>query len=264
MKKFLIPLLMVGCFQYALQVAAASNQLADSDTTSHAQRTKPDSEGNWGGLSFSNVSMAMFQGDLEDYSAQWGGVEGLGLALDDISRSRRIEVNPFEYRQRILGEFIAITTGFGFDWWHVAVDPNIRLDFDETLGQVVGHAVEATSSPLNKNRLDVVYLRMPILASVRSSRSGDRGMHVEAGFVGGYRIFNRYFQSYQENGSPIDVINREFPTNPFQIHAHVAVGFGSVSLLAEASLLPFFQEQRNPEMHSLSLGLHFAFNNPRR
>jgi hypothetical protein len=85
---------------------------------------------------------------------------------------------------------------------------------------------------------------------------------VEAGFVGAYLLGNSYQYQYKQNGSTTNVKEKDFRVNPLQINARIGVGFKNVSLLGEASLLPFFDEVQTdqPTMHAFSLGMHFAFN----
>ena len=94
----------------------ASATTCPADSTEFRKKRKMESKGNWSGLSFSALSMAQFQGNLEDYTATWGAREDLGLITDDAFDSFRVSINPFERRQKLLGEFLGITTGIGFDW----------------------------------------------------------------------------------------------------------------------------------------------------
>ena len=250
----------IGFFLFTL----CSGMIAHSQTTPTdslvIQKKKCPSEGYWGGLSASIVSMALIQGDLEDAQGMWGSPQGLGLVTNEVSQSWRIGLNPFEHRQRLLGEFVALTTGIGFDWWHVSVDKDHTLVFDSDADLVVPQVGSSPPLDLTKNQMDAVYIRVPILASLRTSRFGDSGLHIEAGFVGAYRIFNQYSYSYTENEQTTKVTSKDIPINPLQLHARLGVGFGNVSLLTEMSLMPFFDETRSPAAHSISVGIHFAFN----
>ena len=251
--------ILLTCGLFLIASDAFSNENLVNDTIPQPSK-KPSSEGYWGGLSLNLVSMAQFQGDLEDYDASFGAPDHLGMELDDISESWRVELNPFEHRQRFIGEYIAFTTGLGFDWWHVGIDDEHLLYFSEDEERVMSTFIGSDSLAISKNHLDAVYFRLPLLVSLRTSRKGDQGMHVEAGLVGGYRIWSQYKTKYKHGGIQTEQTVDAFPINPFQLHARFAVGFGNVSLLTEVSLLPFFEESRSPEVHSLSLGLQFAFN----
>lgn len=241
--------------------AVASTWINAQNDSTHT-KSKTESEGYWGGISLSAASMAQFQGNLENYDASWGVRPDLGMVTDDALISWRMELNPFEYRQRILGEFVAFTTGLGFDWWHFGVDNEHILQLDESTEMVTALEVSGDSLNMQKNQLNAVYLRLPLLISLRTARSGSKGLHVEAGLVGGYLLGRSYEYEYKMNGSTSNFKEDNFPINPLQINGRIGIGFKNVSLLGEASLLPFFDEVQTdaPTMHSFSLGLQFAFN----
>ena len=243
----------------AVPFVAKSSDWLPSDSLSKS-KMKPESEGYWGGISLNKVQMGQFQGDLEDYTASLGAPTHLGMKLDHVTESWRIELNPLEYRQRFIGEYIAFTTGLGFDWWHVGIDDERILYFNPDEERVMSNFVNSDTLTINSNKLDAVYLRLPFLLSLRTSRSGDEGLHIEGGLVGGYRIWSQYQTNFTSGGTETEEVVSDFPINPFQLHARLAFGFGNVSLLTEASLLPFFEETRSPNLHSLSVGLQFAFN----
>jgi hypothetical protein len=235
-----------------------SNPVMHSDSTEIKTEKKAKSLGNWRGLSMSAVSMAQFQGNLESYDASWGARDGLGMITDDALASWRLELNPFEKRQRMIGEFIGITTGLGFDWWHVGIDNAHRLQYDEAMDVVTADAFSPDSINVSSNFINAVYLRVPLLASLHTYRSGKSGFHIEAGFVGGYLLHGKYTFE-QKTSSSTNTAVEDFPISPLQVNARLAVGFGKMSLLGEASLLPFFEENPmdSPSMHSFSVGLQF-------
>ncbi|MDE0979785.1 MAG: outer membrane beta-barrel protein [Flavobacteriales bacterium] len=250
-------LLILGILAFPFN--ATSFDWLESDSLSKSKK-KPESEGYWGGISLNKVLMGQFQGDLEDYNASLGAPAHLGMKLDHVTESWRIELNPFEYRQRFIGEYIAFTTGLGIDWWHVGIDDERILYFNEEDERVMSNFIGSDTLTINSNSLDAVYLRVPFLVSLRTSRKGDKGLHVEAGLVGGVRIWSQYKTHYESGGTETEQTTSDFPINPIQLNARVALGLGNVSLLAEASLLPYFEEIRSPNLHSLSIGLQFAFN----
>jgi len=249
-------------FLSGVQSHAVASTWMNAQNDSTQTKSKSESEGYWGGISLSAASMAQFQGNLENYDASWGARPDLGMVTDDALISWRMELNPFEYRQRILGEFVAFTTGLGFDWWHFGVDNEHILQLDESTEMVTALEVSGDSLNMQKNQLNAVYLRLPLLISLRTARSGSKGLHVEAGLVGGYLLGRSYEYEYKMNGSTSNFKEDNFPINPLQINARIGIGFKNVSLLGEASLLPFFDEVQTdaPTMHSFSLGLQFAFN----
>ena len=230
-----------------------------TDSTEALNNRKMESKGNWSGLSFSALSMAQFQGNLENYTATWGAREDLRLTTDDAFDSFRVSINPFERRQKLLGEFFGITTGIGFDWIRLGVAPDRVLGYDASSETVVATVLEPNSAEVTVNRINALYLRVPVLASVHLFRSGGSGLHAEGGLVAGYLLHGKYNREFQ-SGTTDSVTEEDFPITPLQLSARIGVGFGKVSLLAEAALLPFFDENPadSPSMHSFSVGIQVA------
>lgn len=238
----------------------------DSTGTSASSNDKERSKGYFGGLSISAVTMMQFAGDVqnpdevatEDFT--WGAPDTLGLLTSDVTNSWRLEFNPFEYRQKILGEFLGITTGIGFDWWRMSVDANRELYYDESADQIASNLLPTDSLDVKKHRLDAVYVRLPILVSLRTAKEADEGLHLEAGVVGGYRLTGRYYREYDTNFNTTTQLDKSFPINPFSLNGRLAFGYGNVSVVAEIGLLPTFEETRSPAVNNGSVGIHFAFN----
>ena len=230
-----------------------------SDSIDTREKKKIESKGNWRGLSFNALSMAQFQGNLEDYTATWGAREDLGLITDDAFESFRFSINPFERRQKLLGEFFGFTTGIGFDWIRLGIAPDRVLGYDEESDTVVAYDLQPVSTEVEINRINAVYLRVPLLASVHLFRAGGSGLHAEGGLVAGYLLHGKYNREYKL-GATRTVTEEDFPVSPLQLSARIGVGFGKVSLLGEAALLPFFEENPadSPSMHSFTVGIQVA------
>ena len=96
-----LPSLLLASALVGVQYASAAT--CPTDSTETRSERPVESKGNWSGLSFSALSMAQFQGNLEEYNATWGAREDLGLITDDALESFRLSINPFEKRQKLLG-----------------------------------------------------------------------------------------------------------------------------------------------------------------
>ena len=252
-----LPSLLLASVLVGVQHASAAT--CPNDSTETRSERPVESKGNWRGLSFSALSMAQFQGNLEDYNATWGAREDLGLVTDDAFESFRLSINPFEKRQKLLGEFIGITTGIGLDWIRLGIATDRVLGYDESTETVVATVLEPNTVDVTVNRINAVYLRVPLLASVHLFRTGGSGLHAEAGLVAGYLLHGKYNREYQV-GATDTVTEEDFPVSPLQLSARIGVGFGKVSLLGEAALLPFFDENPadSPSMHSFTVGIQVA------
>ena len=256
MNAFLSSLLLTSALVGGLHASAST---CSTDSTETRTERPTESKGNWSGLSFSALSMAQFQGNLEDFNATWGARGDLGLITDDAFESFRLSVNPFEKRQKLLGEFIGITTGIGFDWIRLGIAADHVLAYDETNETVVATVLDPNTMDVTINRVNAVYLRVPLLASVHLFRTGGNGLHAEGGLVAGYLLHGKYNREFQV-GATETVTEEDFPITPLQLSARIGLGFGKVSLLGEAALLPFFDENPAdlPSMHSFTVGIQVA------
>ena len=252
-----IPSILLASALVGVQHASASTR--QSDSTETKKKRASETKGNWRGLSFSALSMAQFQGNMEDYNATWGAREDLGLITDDALESFRLSINPFEKRQKLLGEFFGLTTGIGFDWIRLGIATDRVLGYDESTETVEATVLETNAVNVTVNRINAVYLRVPLLASVHLFRTGGSGLHAEGGLVAGYLLHGKYNREFQA-GATDTVTEEDFPISPLQLSARIGVGFGKVSLLGEAALLPFFDENPSdsPSMHCLTVGIQVA------
>jgi len=149
---------------------------------------------------------------------------------------------------------VGITTGVGVDWWRVGIDNAYRWNPD-TSGidvQVVG------GGEVLRNRLNMGWVRIPVLASVRTAREADKGLHIEAGAVGGYRVFGVLARETKTGGTVVRETSHDLAINTFQLNARVLVGIRKVSVFVEAPLLPLFTDAPDQFAAAGTLGLHVA------
>ena len=246
---------------FACVGSASASAHCPTDSTTTAKKRPVESKGNWSGISFNALSMAQFQGNLENYDATWGAREDLGLITDDAFESFRLSINPFEKRQKLLGEFFGITTGIGFDWLRLGVDPERRLVFNEATSTVLAESVDLNTTTMRVNRVNAVYLRVPVLASVHLFRSGGKGLHAEE--RPGSRIpVARQIQPRIRARNNRLRYRRGFPCRTHSTQCSIGRRLWQRQLVSEAALLPFFDESPadSPSMHSFSLGLQIALN----
>ena len=173
---FSLALFVAGLAQSAEARATATSMPCDSLNLKKEEKAK--SVGNWRGFSASTVSMIQFQGYMEDYDASLGARDGLGIVSGDVTQSWRVEFNPFEKRQRVLGEFIGLTTGLGFDWWRVGIDDLHRLQFEDASNSVTAEVLSPDSIQVTKNHVNAVYMRIPLLASLHTYKREIGSAHV--------------------------------------------------------------------------------------
>lgn len=172
--------------------------------------------------------------------------------------SWNIQINPFEYRQPLIGDVFGITTGLGFDWWRFNVSPQTVISRNEN-----GVLTLATDSDrqVRRNHLSLSYVRIPLLVSLRSRSNPEEALHLECGLVGGVRIHNQYVRKTSDSESKyVDKI-KGFGMNPLQLNARLVLGFGGFSVFAEVPFRPLWSESfmgDNPLIYPVTLGVKFS------
>lgn len=230
-------------------------------SVSAEERKKWGQQGNWAGFGV-GTGIFLHHADLQSWDpwrllsdevifeapAAWE------LETANVASNWRLEANPIEYRQRILGNLVGITTGVGVDWWRVGIDNAYRWNPDTASidVQAVG------GGEVLRNRLNMGWVRIPVLASIRTAKEADKGLHIEAGAVGGYRVFGVLARETKTGGSVVRETSHDLAINTFQLNARVLVGIRKVSVFIEAPLLPLFTEAPDRFAAAGTLGLHFA------
>lgn len=230
-------------------------------TVSAEERKKWGQQGNWAGFGM-GTGIFMYHADGSEWDAfrllsdevVFEAPEVWHLETANVSTNWRLEANPIEYRQRILGNLVGITTGVGVDWWRFGIDAAYRWQQDTSavLAQSVG------GGEVLRNRVNMGWVRIPLLASVRTAREADKGLHIEAGAVAGYRVFGNLVREFKSGGSVIREASSDLAFNTFQLNARVLVGIRKVSVFAEVPLLPVFTSPSDHFASVGTLGLHVA------
>jgi len=225
------------------------------------ERKKWGQQGNWAGFGV-GTGIFMHQTDGGDWDpwrllandVAYEAPTSWQWVTSNAASNWRLEANPIEYRQRILGNLVGITTGVGVDWWRVGIDNAYRWNPDTS-----GIDVQAVGGgEVLRNRINMGWVRIPILASVRTAREADKGLHIEAGAVGGYRVFGVLARETKTGGTVVRETSHDLAINTFQLNARLLVGIRKVSVFVEAPLLPLFTESPDRYAAAGTLGLHVA------
>jgi hypothetical protein len=253
---------LIACTLTLLPAWASALECSDSTrAVSAAERKKWAQQGHWAGFG-AGTGIFMHHADGAEWDAfrllsdqvVFEAPQGWHLETANVSSNWRLEANPIEYRQRILGNLVGITTGVGVDWWRFDIDAEYRWQPD-TQAVVVENV---GSGEVLRNRVNMGWVRIPLLASVRTAREADKGLHVEAGAVAGYRVFGGLVREYKSSGSVTRESSNDLAFNTFQLNARVLVGIRKVSVFAEVPLLPLFTSPSDHFASVGTLGLHVA------
>ncbi len=256
------------CFAGVCMVWASTTAMGAADfpcdstrSVSAEERKKWGQQGNWAGFGV-GTGIFMHQADGQTWDpwrvlandVVYEAPEAWELTTSNVATNWRLEANPIEYRQRVLGNLVGITTGVGVDWWRVGIDNAYRWNPDtsgidvQTLG----------GGEVLRNRLNMGWVRIPVLASVRTAREADKGLHIEAGAVAGYRVFGVLARETKTGGAVVRETSHDLAINTFQLNARVLFGLRKVSVFVEAPLLPLFTDSPDRYAAAGTLGLHVA------
>lgn len=191
--------------------------------------------------------------------SDWGAPTSWSLADDRIGSNWRIELNPIEYRAKLIGERFGLTTGFGFDLWRVGVEDGVKLAYADAAANTGLEAVTVDSLNMRRHALRAGWVRVPLLLDVHTSKTPGEGFHVAAGIVGGVKLYSSYMRVYEDAvGGDWKEKYKGFGINRFAASGRIQAGFKHVSLVVEVPMLPFFEGDLENHVGAVTVGLHFG------
>ncbi len=170
----------------------------------------------------------------------------------DYSRSLTFRLNFLEKRIRIIGDFVALTTGMGVQWNRYGLKNNYDVSFNKD--SIFG--VENTSVNYTKNLLKATYLQIPLMLDLNTSHNAKRSFHLSAGVIGGYKITSRLKTRFEDEGRTYkNKTKGHYQFNPFQAYATVQVGYGKFTLFANYGLTRIFEKNKGPQLYPFTIGV---------
>lgn len=197
----------------------------------------------WAGveLGFNGYSNKLFNTTLPN-----GGAYAL-----DYLRSNVVNINPFERNISLYKNYIALTTGLGFQFNRMMFENNTTLvPFKDSI-QVI-----ASSTSFSKNMLKASYLTVPLLLHFNTSKNHDKSFHFAVGGQVAVKLGSRSKQVYDVDGDKKrDIYKNDFNLNPFQYGLTARVGYGQVNVFANYNLSEVFKSGKGPELYPFQIGV---------
>ena len=191
--------------------------------------------------------------------SEWGTPAAWSLADDRIGSNWRMELNPIEYRAKLIGERFGLTTGFGMDLWRVGVEDGVKLTFADAAATTGLEAVAVDSLNMRRHALRAGWVRVPLLLDLHTSKTSGEGFHLAAGIVGGVKLYSSYRRVYEDAvGGDWKEKYKGFGVNRFAASGRIQAGFKHVSLVVEVPMLPFFEGELENNVGAVTVGLHFG------
>lgn len=170
----------------------------------------------------------------------------------DYAKSISVGLNVFEKYIPIAKEKFGITTGLGFQFNSYALDRELVYSAtDDTILSFVD-----SSRSIEKTRLKTTFLQVPLLLETNLGKSKKKSFHLAAGMLFGYRIGSKIKQVYEQEGREYKIKDKDdLNLNPFRASLTARIGYGNLTLYANYSLTPFFENGKGPELYPFTLGI---------
>ena len=243
-----------GEFEWEFKIPLEDDSSCDDD--------EEGIRGLWKGISFGTglfyTSPNAIAPGLPEVSG-WGTPAAWSLADDRIGSNWRMELNPIEYRAKLIGERFGLTTGFGMDLWRVGVEDGVKLAYADAAATTGLEAVAVDSLNMRRHALRAGWVRVPLLLDVHTSKTSGEGFHLAAGIVGGVKLYSSYRRVYEDAvGGDWKEKYKGFGVNRFAASGRIQAGFKHVSLVVEVPMLPFFEGELENNVGAVTVGLHFG------
>jgi hypothetical protein len=169
----------------------------------------------------------------------------------DYLRSNVVNINPFERNISLYKNYIALTTGLGFQFNRFMFDNNYNLTpFKDSI------QTSLAAVSFSKNMLKASYLTIPLLFQFNTSKNHDKSFHFAVGGQVGIKLGSRSKQVYYNDGDKKrDIFKSDYNLNPFQYGLTARVGYGKVNIFANYNLSELFKSGKGPELYPFQIGL---------
>ncbi|MCS6916921.1 MAG: porin family protein [Chitinophagales bacterium] len=165
----------------------------------------------------------------------------IGVHLHVVSQQLRI-VHPVYLRYGIYGEF----NSYKFGGSEILMPRTDSVQF---------YTSEQT---LRKNKLSTDYIGVPLMLMLKAGpQQSDRHFTIGIGGYGSYLLGAR--TKIKTSAGEKSKMHDSFNLSPLRYGLTASLGYGDVSLFGTYSLSPLFQEELEPKLYPVTLGLHFAF-----
>ena len=204
--------------------------------------------GHWSGFEIGLNSMLNTAGGLKFNSDKF-------LEIDP-SESFNFAINFAQFELPFKTQHVGLVTGLGFEHSRYGFKNNYVLDYDEnsTLG------IMDTIKNFSKNQLRAWYFHIPVLLQFNTSKYESNNIHLAVGVIGGVRMTSKTVQRYDGNGGDQkDVAKGKYNLNPFKVTATARLGYKSIGVFANYSMLSLFEEGKTEGAFPLTFGIRLGF-----
>ncbi|MDF2437318.1 MAG: hypothetical protein K0Q95_1694 [Bacteroidota bacterium] len=169
----------------------------------------------------------------------------------DYAKSYQFGLNLFEKDFHIYKNYINLVTGLGFNFNHYSFANNITLHTDTTYIWASSDSVK-----YRRNKLNVSYVRAPLLLEFNTSKNPNKNFHIAVGAEFAYRIHAVTKQRFDLNDKHYRIKQRDdFNLEPFNTSLVARVGYNKVTVYASYGLNRLFKKDEGPQVYPVGLGI---------
>lgn len=210
--------------------------------------------------------------DEKKVKSHWAGFEmGVNLLMDDNfsntapegyefldqrpEKSIALNFNVADYEVELYRKNIMLVTGIGFSVQNYRFNSDSYLAPDSSNVTSIGDP----SFTLSKNKLVTGYINVPLLLEFNTSENPKKTFHFAFGVIGGVRVHShlKLVEDSGENEVKYKIYD-DFNVNPWRVDATARLGYRNFTLFGSYGLTPFFRDNKEPELHALTMGVRFV------
>jgi hypothetical protein len=175
---------------------------------------------------------------------------GGAYALDYL-RSNVVNINPFERNISLYKNYVALTTGIGFQFNRMMFENNtLLIPFKDSIQTF------ESGIPYTKNMLKTSYITVPLLLQFNTSKNHGKSFHFAVGGQVAVKLGSRSKQVYDLDGDKKrDIYKSDYNLNPFQYGLTARVGYGQVNVFANYNLSEVFKSGKGPKLYPFQIGV---------
>lgn len=198
----------------------------------------------WNGIEFGSNG-------LMDYKNNLNLPASAGFLELDYAKSFQFGLNLFEKDFHLYKNYINLVTGLGFNFNHYSFANNVTLQSDSSYIWATNDSVT-----YKKNKLNVSYLRAPLLLEINTSKDPHKNFHIAGGIEFAYRIHAVTKQKYDVNDKHYKIKQRDdFNLEPFNMNLIARIGYNNVTVYASYGLSRLFKKEQGPQVYPVGLGI---------
>lgn len=187
---------------------------------------------------------------------------GLTFATDkfleiDPAESFNFAINFAQFELPFKTQHVGLVTGLGFEHSRYGFKSNYVINYDE----ISTFGLMDTVKNFSKNQLRAWYFHIPVLLQFNTSKYESNNVHIAIGAIGGVRMTSKTVQKYDiDGGEQKDVAKGKYNLNPFKVTATARVGYKSLGVFANYSLLSLFEDGVTETAFPLTFGISLGLN----